>query len=266
MRVTIHNVGHGLCVSLIHENGNVMLWDCGSSETSKPSEFLKKEGVTKVDRFFVTNYDEDHISDLPSLHQSLYVTILTRNNTIDADQLRQLKLESGPISSAMEFLLEMMRTYTSPVKEYPEFPGVTYKTFYNVYKSEFDDTNNISLVTFLYCNDCCFLIPGDVETTGWRTLLQKHGFKKELEKVNYFIASHHGRESGYCREVFNYCQPMAFIFSDSEVKCATQEMADIYRAHASGTQFNDKTRYVLSTRKDGSILFEIQKALLNQKM
>ncbi len=29
MTVTIHDVGHGLCVSLLHNNGNVMLWDCG---------------------------------------------------------------------------------------------------------------------------------------------------------------------------------------------------------------------------------------------
>ena len=39
MTVTIHDVGHGLCVSLLHDNGNVMLWDCGRSDTNRPCIF-----------------------------------------------------------------------------------------------------------------------------------------------------------------------------------------------------------------------------------
>ena len=69
MRLTIHNVGHGLCISLVHENGNVMLWDCGHAGNSRPSDFLPALGIHTINRFFVTNYDEDHISDLPNLRQ-----------------------------------------------------------------------------------------------------------------------------------------------------------------------------------------------------
>ena len=75
MQVTIHNVGHGLCVSLIHDNGNVMLWDCGHNGLLRPSVFLPILGVDKISRFFVTNYDEDHISDLPNIRGKFGNTI-----------------------------------------------------------------------------------------------------------------------------------------------------------------------------------------------
>ncbi|MDY6789716.1 MAG: hypothetical protein SWH54_00425 [Thermodesulfobacteriota bacterium] len=101
MKVTIHDVGHGACASLIHQNGNVMLWDCGRRDDYRPSDFLPSIGVSKVDIFFVTNYDEDHISDLPNLRDKIRLRSLARNKSISAEQLRSLKLQSGPISTAM---------------------------------------------------------------------------------------------------------------------------------------------------------------------
>ena len=100
MEITIHNVGHGLCISLIHENGNVMLWDCGHSDTNRPSNFLPLKNITHIDYFFVTNYDEDHISDLPNLRDKINIRSLYRNKTISSSQLRQIKLEGGPITPA----------------------------------------------------------------------------------------------------------------------------------------------------------------------
>ena len=255
MKVTIHNVGHGSCVSLIHENSNVMLWDCGSSEENRPSEFLYNQGVRTINHLFVTNYDEDHISDLPNLRKILPISLLTRNTSISVEQLQALKFRSAPISKAMEHMLYMMKKYNSSPSEKPEFPGVEYKIFCNSYGNEFPDTNNISLVTFLKFGDCRFIIPGDLEVAGWRKLLQNNEFCRELENVNCFIASHHGRESGYCAEVFDYCKPRVVIFSDSEIKFATQEMAATYSKHASGIIFDNETRYVLTTRKDGPLIW-----------
>lgn len=257
MKLTVHDVGHGLCISLIHDNGNVMLWDCGHSERNRPSQFLISSGVNKIDYFFVTNYDEDHISDLPNLREKVRISIFWRNKSISTGQLRELKRQSGPISPAMASMLEMMEEYTHPVKQNPEFPRVEWQTFHNNYGREFNDTNNISLVTFLNCGGTSFLIPGDIETAGWEVLLKKDEFKRALGDVHYFVASHHGRENGYCQKIFNYCQPKAFIFSDSEIKYATQEMATIYSRHASGTTFKGEGRYVLSTRKDDSIVWSI---------
>ena len=254
MNITIHNVGHGLCVSLIHENGNTMLWDCGHSENNRPSKFLPSSEINKIDYFFVTNYDEDHVSDLPNLRSKLNIGILSRNPSISPTQLRQLKIQqSGEISVAMDSVINMMETYNGPIIDLPSFPGVDYKLFYNNYIQDFNDTNNISLVTILNCGGRGFIIPGDIEVDGWKHLLKNDEFRNELKKVSIFIASHHGRESGYCNEVFDICSPDVVIFSDSEIKHATQEMASTYGNHSRGIVFNGETRYVLSTRKDGSL-------------
>ena len=89
MKLTIHNVGHGSCISLLHENGNSMLWDCGHDGYNRPSVFLPKIGIKWIDMFFITNYDEDHISDLVNIKK--YVSFLIRNKSINSQDLRSLK-------------------------------------------------------------------------------------------------------------------------------------------------------------------------------
>ena len=259
MEVTVHDVGHGLCISLVHENGNVMLWDCGRDGDRRPSRFLRSKGITRIDRFFVTNYDEDHISDLPALREGLYLPTLHRNDSISAAQLQVLKSAAGPLSEAMQSMLDMIGTYTGgPPEPPPAFPRATFRVFYNQYGMDFNDTNNLSLVTFLQCGANRFIFPGDLEVAGWRRLLARPDFQRELSEVNVFVASHHGRETGYCREVFSYSKPNVIVFSDSPIQYATQEMANTYAAHVKGgVPFNGHVRKVLTTRNDGSLTWTV---------
>ena len=50
MRFTIHDVGHGFCAHLKHDNDNVMLWDCGhkTDPENRPSKFLPAAGISTV--------------------------------------------------------------------------------------------------------------------------------------------------------------------------------------------------------------------------
>lgn len=256
MKFMVYDVGHGFCAALFHENGNTMLWDAGHSGGSRPSRFLPLAGVRSIQKFFISNYDEDHISGLPALRSNLSIESLTRNNTISPQQLRQLKLQGGPISSAMSSLIEMMELYTEPVIRKPAFPGIDFSVYYNAYRADFLDTNNISLVTFLFCRAVNVIIPGDLESPAWKKLLERDEFRRQLQGVEVFIASHHGRESGYCKEVFDYCRPRVVVFPDSAIRYASQKMASTYASHASGVPFKGKTRYVLTTRNDGTLQWE----------
>lgn len=222
-----------------------------------PVKILLDQRVRRVDRFFATNYDEDHISDLPDLREELHISLLCRNESISADQLERLKLRSGPLTPAMKSMLDMIRKYNLSSTSSPEFPRVHYSTFRNSYGTDFRDTNNISLVTFLACGSLRFIIPGDLETEGWELLLRNKNFQEKLFGVDIFVASHHGRENGYCADVFKFCKPKVVVFSDSSIQHATQEMASIYARHASGVKFKGETRYALSTRNDGSLCWEI---------
>lgn len=96
------------------------------------------------------------------------------------------------------------------------------------------------------------VLPGDLEKAGWEKLLENKTFRDNLGRVNIFVASHHGRESGYCTEVFEYCDPAIVIISDESKQYETQETN--YTQYARGITWNQtEVRKVLTTRSDGKL-------------
>ena len=259
MRFEILNVEHGFCAYAMGSDGGVLLFDCGHGETNRPSTCLPALGITDVRRFFVTNYDEDHISDLLAVRRNLNIEVLTRNPSMTAAQIRSLK--TPPISSAMNELLSMVESFTgSATPQQLEPEGLQVRVFHNDHPT-FTDTNNLSLLTFLDVGHVSFALGGDLERPGWLKLLEKPHVQGLLKLVNVFVASHHGRESGYCREVFDYCSPVFVVMSDGPIQHDTQLMASTYAEHASGGMFNTSAgqefRKVITTRNDGNILWNV---------
>lgn len=252
MRINIFDVSHGFCTYVVADNGNVILIDCGHNEKTgfRPSNYLPANGCEGIELLIISNYDEDHLSDLPNLWHSLPIYMLNWNDSIDIDELYRLKLHSGPIQPGMEALLNIMSICTPNIASPPYFPEIELIFFYNRYP-EFRDTNNLSLITFLHYHDLHIIFPGDLEKKGWLSLLRKQSFREQLSLVNLFVASHHGRFSGYCPEVFNYCHPELVVISDESIQYETQKTE--YGKHASGIWFGHRRRYVVTTRKYGMI-------------
>ena len=259
MRFEILNVEHGFCAYALGLDGGAFLFDCGHGPATRPSTYLPMQGITRIRSFFVTNYDEDHISDLPNVRQSLDIDSLTRNASITSAQIRSLKPK--PISTAMNELLRMIDSFKIGVSpEQLAVPGLSISIFHNHYPS-FTDTNNVSKLTFLDVGSMSFVLGGDLERPGWLQLLQNPYVRSFLNRVDVFVASHHGRESGYCAEVFNYCRPKLIVISDGPIQYNTQRMASTYSQHASGELFTTFSgqylRKVVTTRKDGNIFWDL---------
>jgi len=259
VRFEILNVEHGFCAYAVGSDGGVLLFDCGHGSAIRPSTYLPALGITSIRRFFVTNYDEDHISDLLAVRQNLYLEVLTRNASMSSAQIRSLK--TPPISPAMNELLGMVDSFTGGVTAGQLEPlGLRVWFFHNDYPT-FTDTNNLSLLTFVDVGHLSFVLGGDLELPGWLKLLERSHVQGLLERVNVFVASHHGRESGYCREVFDYCRPRLIVMSDGPIQHDTQLMANTYARHASGEMFNtasgQEQRKVVTTRKDGNIFWNV---------
>ncbi len=253
MEIRIFDVEHGFCAYVIADNGNVILIDCGHNEQTgfRPSRYLLDNSCSGIEKLIISNYDEDHLSDLPNLKRHLPIDILHRNPSISKEQLVRLKQVGGPLGAGLQALLDLIGAYTSDVTTPPDFAGIELKSFWNVYP-HFQDTNNLSLITFLHYRDIHIIFPGDLEKLGWHALLQRQSFRDQLRSVNIFVASHHGRESGYCEDVFFYCKPEVILISDESIKYDTQIFD--YSRHASGIQWGAVgKRYVLSTRNDGMI-------------
>ena len=255
MRFEILNVEHGFCAYAIGSDGGVLLFDCGHGSANRPSTYLPDRGITNIRRFFVTNYDEDHFSDLLAVRRNLHIEVLTRNTSMTSSIVRSLK--TPPISPAMNELLGMIDSFTGGVSpQQLEHAGLRVQFFCNDYP-KFTDTNNLSLLTFLHVGAVSFALGGDLERAGWLALLQNPLVRGLLQRVDVFVASHHGRESGYCPEVFEYCTPRLIVMSDGPIRHDTQLMASTYAQHALGELFStssgQETRKVVTTRKDGNI-------------
>lgn len=260
MRFEILNVEHGFCAYAIGSDGGAFLFDCGHSSANHPSTYLPMLGIKRIRRFFITNYDEDHISDLLAVRQKFHIDILTRNDSLTSTQIRSLKIP--PISPAMNEMLSMIDTYTAGelTPEQLEPSGLRAWVFYNHYPT-FNDTNNLSLLTFLDVGNLSFVLGGDLERPGWLQLLRDPHVQGLLKRIDVFVASHHGRQSGYCPEVFEYCKPSLIVMSDGPIKHDTQLMANIYSQYASGEMFStpsgQQLRKVVTTRKDGNIFWNL---------
>jgi beta-lactamase superfamily II metal-dependent hydrolase len=256
MELKIFDVSHGFCAYLVADNGNVMLFDCGHNEQTgfRPSNYLPSHGCTGIEHLIIQNFDQDHVSDLPNVLAKLPVTLFIRNGSFTPKQLTSVKLEAGPLTAAMKVAISMHETYIHQVIPPPQFPNIAFQTFCNSYPT-FTDMNNLSLVSFVNYDDVGIIFPGDLEKAGWIKLLKNTSFRAYLAKTNIFIASHHGRTTGYCVGVFKYCHPEIVIISDKEIVHDTQQQD--YAPHASGLPWKGgpEKRYVLSTRKHGMITF-----------
>ncbi|MEB0060343.1 hypothetical protein, partial [Variovorax sp. LG9.2] len=270
MVLRIWDVEHGACAMLAHHQngvaGRLAMIDSGDTSDWKPSEHIKNVlGRTQLDYLIITNADQDHMSDLDGLWQAgIDVKTLSRNRHPPPDVLRAIKSVHGTTSD-IERYLKIHESYTATVSQpfNTYMGGITKTTFSNTYP-QFQDTNNLSLATFIKFDDFKILFPGDLEEDGWTALLQREDFCEELKGVTILVASHHGRENGYCEELFDYCHPRAVVMSDKAIVHSTQNMTGVYRGevqvhHPDGifVASSGLRRRVLTTRKDGWIEFTV---------
>ncbi|WP_240544105.1 ComEC/Rec2 family competence protein [Bradyrhizobium canariense] len=238
--------------------------DAGNSEAWSPSSYIRYAlGRTTLDYLFITNADQDHMSDLRGLNQAgLTVDTLIRNPSYTGATFKAIKRGSGPLTGDAEWYAGACDSFNVT----PDLPfnqgmnGITCDLFYNPFPS-FVDTNNLSLVVFIRFGGGTFLFPGDLERDGWLALLKRPEFCARLSEVDVLMASHHGRRNGFCEEVFSICQPQAVVISDKPIVHDTQLTLPDYRAvvRDSGVIVRNtmKRRHVLTTRRDGWINFDV---------
>lgn len=264
MVLRVWDVEHGACAMLHHfQNGiagRLAMIDSGCTPDWHPSTFIRYGlGRTRLDYLFITNADQDHMSDLQGLWDTgVNVSVLFRNPSYTGAQMRAIKQISGPLSNDAQRYIGLCDTYNTPAAEpFDQFMGsITASVFWNPYPY-FQKTNDLSLTIFIKFAGFTILFPGDLEKAGWRNMLALQSFRDHLKYTDILVASHHGRESGFCPEVFDHCRPRAVIISDKAKQHETQETVPDYRDvltdNGVPVRTTGKRRHVLTTRRDGWI-------------
>lgn len=260
MDLKIFDVEHGACALLTCDNNTRLMIDCGQNATTgwRPGTYLKQNGVTTLDMLAITNYDEDHVSGIADLCDNVNVRWLLRNQSVAGSTIRNLKSEDGMGVGIERLIYEIDYVFTgNGSSPQPDFQGLTRQVFWNSYPT-FTDENNLSMVLHLSCYGKGVMFTGDLERAGWLELLRRDDFRAALGSTSVFVASHHGRDSGCCPEIFELCKPFYIVISDKGYMYDTQKTIPFYRERAKGRPFRGENRRVLTTRKDGRIGFTFQ--------
>lgn len=256
VRIHIFDVEHGECNAIETPSGNLVLIGAGHNSTTnwRPSTWLRQRNQ-RPHCIVLSNLDQDHLSDLSNFEPYIRPIIIKYNNFVNPDWVESKKIEeSGEVPEGVKTALHWIRTVFTGALVNPNY-GMEI-TYFHHSPTTFQDTNNLSVVTFISYNGVGVMFPGDLEAAGWREFLKNQTFFDCLRRTKILIASHHGRESGYCREVFNYCKPHAVIISDKPIMHETQNH-NLYAQHCSGLNFRGNLRKVLTTRNDGKITIDI---------
>jgi beta-lactamase superfamily II metal-dependent hydrolase len=270
LRVIIFNVEHGFCAFVKSPNNYGLLIDCGERENFSPIKYIidnEMDDITehnghKLAQFILTHPHDDHLSDVERLKDDLSPAIMTRQR-YDWESIKQG--ENQEEYENLDAFSEWQESYNQNVEDWPDW-GMELKYLENnTYLSpneaknldEKKFVNNSSIVVAIKYKGWKIVFPGDLEKSAWLKLLGNQNFKDLIKDTSFFIASHHGHSSGYCKEIFENMGKPHFNIVSAHKRDESVDSAYSSSDNARGVKHNDETRYMLSTRKDGTIVIEV---------
>lgn len=266
LTVMIWDVDHGSAAYIKTPNGKHIAIDLGVGDMSSGREFsplrhLKTNyGVNNLDKLVVTHPHRDHLDDVGNV--SLVSPNLLRADWHIPDEYvnKGNKPNDKDILGKYKTLLDLYRP--SPTNGSPASVdwGCELQHFHPSYDGP--NLNNYSIVTVISYAGLKIVIPGDNEEASWKSLLLQTEFVKAIRGTDVFVASHHGRASGFYGTLFDYFKPKLVIVSDTNH--GETSVTGNYTHHATGWKVDQgrkgtvdqDPRYTLTTRNDGNILIE----------
>lgn len=258
LNIQIFNVDHGFSAAVSTGDKHTILLGCGyNTQTGFTSaKYLFQQRDPFLDSIILPAYSEDDLIAFQDflaqcLEHQLPVNFFIANPLVDFAQFSQITIPHQPLNNILSL----------KISSHPECQQISHSMLMNEIKMtffwnnhlSFQNINNLSLVTFLSYRDVQIIFPGNLEREGWRNLLQCYDFCDRLKKVNIFVASAHGKETGYCPEVFNYCTPEVIIISNQAAQSVTNQIMYKYESHIKKSLLNISDKPLLTTRENGVI-------------
>lgn len=267
LSIRIWDVQHGSAAHIRTPNGLDIVQDLGTGTyrggavSFSPLRYLKdKLNVAYIDEAIITHPHRDHLDDIFNFDY-LSPRVLRRPGHLSDSEV--ISANRGQDRDIIDKYLEIDKRYSEPVVEDPlsaeNNGGVDFEVFAPT-KCDRSNINNHSLVTVITHAGSRILLPGDNEPESWQELLQSSRFREAIEDTDIFLASHHGRASGYHADLFSYFTPKLVVISDGRYCDASA--TDRYSQIVSGWKVHsrsgpDKERKCVTTRSDGDIIIEI---------
>ena len=270
MRFTLWDVEHGVSIWVVTPNGQNHWLDLGKTPDFSPTKYVAKtHKIQDIDYLLISHPDRDHIEDIPNFVSSFgSPRTLHRNKSLPGSEF------SGSGDTEYKNIMDKLHKKHTRSVSYNKSPrnpnyngGIKYESYYLQYGNFSDGSklegNNTSIVTCMLYQRVLFVYPGDIEPKGWNELWEQN--HKDLSnfidkaKVKFLIAPHHGRKSGYSKEMMDAIEPNIVFISD---KWGDSETHPSYYSKPSGlTMTNDQSIKCLSTKTKGGIFCEINDSI-----
>ena len=264
------DVQHGSATYIKTPNNTHIVQDLGTGsygrddkEFSPLLHLRNKWDVRQLDNVTITHPHKDHISDIMNF-DVLSPRSLDRPKHLTRDEIMQdVREEDKPI---FEKYLEIHERYSTPIssEENPRLPqnngGVEIEVF-TPRSCSASNLNNHSKVTVISYADIKVILPGDNEPPSWKELLGMSRFTKAIKDADILLAPHHGRDSGFCPELFDHFNPKLTVISDGRFcdTSATDRYGKVstgWTVYHRGNKPKEKRRCV-TTRSDGVIVIKL---------
>ena len=264
-RIWVFDVEHGSMAFVRAPGGARLVIDCGKAATFSPSLYIWNHELSdsqqranfKIDKFVVTHPHDDHIEDISTFINYLRPRVIMRQRY----DWEEVKGASGGDYENLEEWAKFQVSYNTPAPPI-DWGGLEIQHFYLsvseaklINESKF--INNSSIITIIKANGFKVVFPGDIERDGWLELLKRDNFRTALAGTHVFITSHHGHSSGYCSEIYDVMGKP--YFNMSAIHHGDEHIEGAYSSpeRARGVQYDGQTRYSFTTRRDGSLLLEV---------
>lgn len=233
--VKVHFIDVGQGDSILIQSGDAsMLIDAGTNESGTVvTDYLKSQGITRLDWVIGTHPHEDHIGGLDNV---------IRGFDIDRIMMPEKEHTTKTFEDVLDAIMEKDLSITVPV------PGDTYElgsgsfTVLGPVKDYGNDLNNWSVAIRFVCGDTSFVFTGDAESEAEADMLAQNPDMG----ANVLKLGHHGSSTSTSDAFLNAVHPGAVVIScgrdndyghphDSTLEKIHGIGADIYRTDTQGT-------------------------------
>ncbi|MDR1410440.1 MAG: MBL fold metallo-hydrolase [Oscillospiraceae bacterium] len=230
------DIGQGDC-TLIQSGGvNVLIDGAKPGNDKVINAYLKNHNVKQLDYLIATHPDSDHIGSLPEVikaypPKNVILPRLSEKNTPSTKNYTSL-LSAIKASGAKAIAAELGKSYTIGEAKMEILAPFT----------QYDDTNNMSVVARVTLGNIAYLFTGDAETKSERDML----VSGRTLRADVLKAGHHGSKTGSGKAFLAAVNPKAVVISCGQdnsyghphmetLKKLTAIGAQVYRTDQLGT-------------------------------
>jgi beta-lactamase superfamily II metal-dependent hydrolase len=269
LEIVFWDVQHGNATYIKTANGTHIVQDLGTGSYGtddrifSPLFYLKNSlGIDHLDCVIITHPHKDHIDDIMNFDR-LSPRVLIRPSHIPVENIMKDVREGDKYLFEKYFEIDQRYSGNISYHENPIFPqnngGVDIQVF-SPFLCDTSNLNNHSIVIVLSYAGHKVILTGDNEPPSWRELLANLNFRNAIANTDIFLASHHGRYSGYYSELFRYFRPRLTIVSDGRF-CDTSAV-NRYSQVSRGWLVHRRNggrekRHCVTTRNDGAIVVRV---------